>query len=103
LLDLLAGVPEVLKNMHNSKENSKPMLMYLLYEAGEKRISKNVAVKVVRQLLEFKDRTGEASIEVVFEIFKIANMVYRILRNKKHLCGKLVEETNLEKVIRLIT
>ena len=79
------------------------MLAYILYEAGENRLPKHVASNVVKRLLDFKDRTGESSIEVVLEIFKIANMTYRILRNKRHLCRKVTKEIDFEKVIRLIT
>ena len=80
-----------------------PMLAYILYEAGENRISKNVAVKVVESFLEFKDKTKNTDRNIVLEIFKIANMTYKILRNKKHLCRELIEEIDFEKVISLIT
>jgi len=77
-----------------------PMLAYILYEAGENRIPKQAAASVVKQLLDFKDRTGKSSIEVVLEIFKIANMTYKLAIKRKYVCKQKIG--NIEEFLRLL-
>ena len=75
-------------------------LAYVLYKAGEGDIPKKVAVRVVRSLLDFKDRTSVSSPLVVAEIFSIANMVYKLTLKNKYLCKKPVD--TIEEFVRLL-
>ena len=70
-------------------------LAFVLYKAGEGDIPKTVAVRVVRSLLDFKDRTSVSSPLVVAEIFSIANMVYKLTLKNKYLCKKPVDTISL--------
>ena len=79
------------------------MLAYILYEVGEGRLQKAAGKKIVNSLLEFKERTGNTDRNIVLEIFKIANITYKLLHSKRKLCKELAKEEDLEKVIRLIT
>ena len=76
------------------------MLIYILYEAGEGRIPKNVAKKVVESFLEFKDKTKNTDRNIVLEIFKIANMTYKLAKKRKYVCKQKIG--NIEEFLRLL-